>query len=425
MRIGVIADDLTGANATGVRMSKEGIQTATVVQGTPFPFQAENDALVVDTDSRYSPGTLAQKRVRNSINDLTQWGADLFCKRIDSTMRGNIGAELEALLDRLGESARIVVAPSFPDSGRIVIGGYLLVNDVPLEQTDVAQDPVYPINQSCVPPLISKQTKYSVASLSLSDVLQDQKHIACKVRDLCKDAQIIVCDATTNEQIENIGEAMEAIKEYQFVAADPGPLTAAYAKAVLHSTRPNKRIMLTIGSATQLTGQQLNYVLEKTGAEPIYADPMKLASYSSTWDEEIERVTKQGVRSKDTLLIVTTHHPGHALIDLKSKALAENTSEDALAKRITDALGKITRQIIENADNPIKGCFSSGGDVTASLCAISRAEAIELEEEVLPLAAFGRIKGGYFDSLPLITKGGLVGDKKAIFECIRYLRAKI
>lgn len=155
MRIGVIADDLTGANATGVRMSKEGIQTATVVQGTLFPFHAENDALVVDTDSRYSHSTLAQKRVRNSINDLTQWGADLFCKRIDSTMRGNIGAELEALLGQLGESARIVVAPSFPDSGRIVIGGYLLVNDVPLEQTDVAQDPVYPINQSCVPPIIS------------------------------------------------------------------------------------------------------------------------------------------------------------------------------------------------------------------------------------------------------------------------------
>ncbi|GAF23704.1 candidate type III effector Hop protein [Bacillus sp. JCM 19047] len=67
------------------------------------------------------------------------------------------------------------------------------------------------------------------------------------------------------------------------------------------------------------------------------------------------------------------------------------------------------------------GCFTSGGDVTASVCALGRANGIALKDEVMPLAAYGTFDGGYFDGLPVVTKGGLIGDKKAIYECVKFI----
>ncbi len=81
----------------------------------------------------------------------------------------------------------------------------------------------------------------------------------------------------------------------------------------------------------------------------------------------------------------------------------------------------ITNQVVQHAKSRISGSFSSGGDVTAAICAISGAEAIQLYDEVLPRAAFGRFIGGTFDGIPVVTKGGTVGDKHSIDECIQYL----
>jgi len=50
---------------------------------------------------------------------------------------------------------------------------------------------------------------------------------------------------------------------------------------------------------------------------------------------------------------------------------------------------------------------------------------IEVQEEVLPLAVYGKILGGDYDGLPIVTKGGLIGDSDAITNCINHLFKKI
>ncbi|WP_096185842.1 four-carbon acid sugar kinase family protein [Evansella halocellulosilytica] len=427
MKIGIVADDLTGANATGVRLSKQGIYAATMVQGANFPETTNYDAIVIDTDSRYSTPEIAKKRTQQAMDHFKKWGAQLFSKRIDSTFRGNIGVEIDAILEDLGKESIAVVVPSFPDSGRIVLGGYLLVDDVPLQQTDVANDPVHPINESYIPSLMKKQTKHEVEFLGLKDILGSLSELTEKLETAIENGnRVIVCDATTNDQVEHIAEAMALIPNRPIISADPGPLTAAYAKAVRNQKVEQERILVTVGSATKLTGQQLHYLIEKTEAKPVYVNPKPLASYTSSWDEEIERATEEALEAKDqSVLIITTHLPGHSLINLAEIAKQENVSEDALAKRITDGLAKISRKIIEDQDSMIKGCFSSGGDVTASLCSISLASGIQLEDEVLPLAAYGKLIGGHFHDLPIITKGGMIGNKKSIYECVKFLQTKL
>ena len=156
MKIGIIADDLTGANATGVRLAKAGFVSATIVFGGKVPTKNEFTSICVDTDSRTASTKVAKERVTDTYNQLRTWGADVIAKRIDSTIRGNIGSEIDALLEAIGKDSIAIVVASYPDSGRVTSGGYLLVEGVPVQETDVAKDPMNPITKSYVPAVIAE-----------------------------------------------------------------------------------------------------------------------------------------------------------------------------------------------------------------------------------------------------------------------------
>ncbi|WP_107924272.1 four-carbon acid sugar kinase family protein [Lysinibacillus parviboronicapiens] len=423
MKIGVIADDLTGANATGVCLSKKAFRSATVVFGGEIPKNSSLNALCFDTDSRYVQPQIAAQRVLRVQKQLDMWGADVIAKRIDSTVRGNLGSEIDALLEIKANRIAVVIV-TYPDSGRSVTGGYLLVDGVPVEKTDVAKDPMNPITDSHVPSILQKQSYHKVTHITLSCVLQGQLALREQlVQQIEEGSRIIVIDAISNEDIDVIAEAMMTIKDFDVMPVDPGPLTAAYGYAKTAQSVKNNKIIVTVGSITSLTGCQLQYVIDKRNANPVYVNPQQLASVSSSWDEEIARATAEAFEKlfSEDVLIITTYSPRTEKLDLWTLAKEQNVPEEIVAKRITEGLAMITNQVVQHAKSRISGSFSSGGDVTAAICAISGAEAIQLYDEVLPRAAFGRFIGGTFDGIPVVTKGGTVGDKHSIDECIQYL----
>jgi len=298
---------------------------------------------------------------------------------------------------------------------------------VPVQETDVAKDPVMPITQSYVPGLIQQQSENTVGHVGLETVLAGKKKIVSAIKErVGNGTRILVFDAVTDEEIEAIAEAMADITDRRLIPIDPGPLTAAFARSAHHRMVDSKKIVVTIGSVTTHTGRQINYLIDKTNTSPVFVDAAKLATFSESWETEIERATEEALEriDQETVLLITTYSTNPKILDLRTLALEEGVSQDALAKRISDGLAKITRVVIEKRRNDIQGCFSSGGDVTASLCAISRAGGIRLEDEVLPLAAYGSFIGGHLDGLPVVTKGGMIGDKKAIYTSVKYLMTK-
>ncbi|MBU8788711.1 four-carbon acid sugar kinase family protein [Bacillus glycinifermentans] len=426
MKIGVIADDLTGGNGTGVKLTKLGYNVATMVFYENLPSSKEINGVIIDTDSRYAKEDIAHRRVKTAAANLKKWETDIVCKRIDSTVRGNIGVELDALLHELGEESIAVVIPAYPDSGRIVSGGYLLIHGVPVQLSDVGKDPVKPVTESHVPKLVQKQSDHQVAGIGLETILAGKEAIeADMLQKIEKGARILVPDAITNENIESIACAMAELDMYQMVPADPGPLTAAYAQAFSRKRMKDKKIIITVGSVTSNSSKQLHYLIDKTNLRPVYVDAKKLATMGGTWDQEVDRVIKRAAEEmeKQDILLITTDSLGSEILDLKALSAKEQVSQDALAKRIADGLGKMTRLVIQNSRFEIGGCFTSGGDVTASLCSISRAEGIQLIDEILPLVAYGKFIGGYLDGIPIVTKGGTAGDTKAIYTSVKYLEA--
>lgn len=424
MKIGVIADDLTGANATGVRLTKQGFQAATMVY---FDQPISNDhfnTVCVDTDSRYARKDIATSRVQKVMGHFKTWGADVICKRIDSTIRGNIGTELDTVLNELGEKAISIVVSSFPDSGRITSGGYLLVDGVPVQATDVAKDPVMPLTQSYIPDIVQKQSDYSVSHIGLETVLDGEDAIAKAIEHKIEQGhRIIVLDAVTNEEIEEIAHAMVTITDYHMIPADPGPLTAAYSRAFTKQNLKGKKVIAAVGSVTSNSEKQMQYLLEKTNADPIYVNARRLASSNDSWENEISRAVGEALQEMNNqeIIIITTMAPGEEQLNLNDVVKEEGNNQDYWAKRIADGLAKITRLTVEKSQHDICGMFSSGGDVTASLCSIGGATGIKLTDEVMPLVAHGQFIEGHFHGMPLVTKGGMAGEKKAIYESIKHL----
>lgn len=91
---------------------------------------------------------------------------------MDSTLRGNIGAEIEALAG--DDFPLVIVAIGAPSVGRTTIQGVCYVDKLPLIETEFASDPKSPIRSSRISDIISSQTDWPIQNIFLNDVRSPQ-----------------------------------------------------------------------------------------------------------------------------------------------------------------------------------------------------------------------------------------------------------
>ena len=147
--IAVLADDLTSA-LDGAAPFAARLLAARVVLDASAVDSAGVVVISVDLDSRFLDPVMAEERFAAAA---CLPGARVLYKTVDSTLRGNIGAEIRGAL-RGSRRRRAVVAPAFPAAGRITLGGRQLVDGVPLERTLFADDPRTPVTSSRVADLL-------------------------------------------------------------------------------------------------------------------------------------------------------------------------------------------------------------------------------------------------------------------------------
>ena len=109
----IIADDFTGALDTGVQFAAHGVSTRVVVDPNVDFSAHEASVLVVDTETRHLPANQAYDIVSRLVERARRAGISYIYKKTDSALRGNIGAELSALLDASGQ-AQLHFLPAFP-----------------------------------------------------------------------------------------------------------------------------------------------------------------------------------------------------------------------------------------------------------------------------------------------------------------------
>ena len=183
-RCAIVADDLTGANTAGVLLTKAGLRILTIVQDSAIcDLSADDyDGVVVNAMSRTVSPDSARLILERDTKALIARGGEFFCKRIDSTIRGNLGAEVEGMLTALGTEYIAICVPSYPASGKITIGGYLLLNAVPIARTIASKDPLKPVRNSYLPDVFAEQTELQSAVIPLATVTKGTEAIISSLR---------------------------------------------------------------------------------------------------------------------------------------------------------------------------------------------------------------------------------------------------
>ncbi len=141
-QVAIVADDLTGAFDAAAPFAAHGMATA--VATTPAALDlvgTDIEVVSLSTASRHLGAAEATAAVRVASTAVAKLSPRLWFKKIDSTLRGNVAAELVAELAASGRQ-ELVVASAIPAQGRTVVGGKVHVNGVPLEQTEFVHDAV-------------------------------------------------------------------------------------------------------------------------------------------------------------------------------------------------------------------------------------------------------------------------------------------
>jgi uncharacterized protein YgbK (DUF1537 family) len=218
MKIGVIADDFTGASDIANTLAKgiepEGGLRTVQFPGIPdTPADEEIEAGVVSLKSRTAP---VEEAVADSLSAL-RWLADQgceqfifkYCSTFDSTKEGNIGPVAEALAQELG-AHKVVFCPAFPTTGRTVYFGHLFVLGKLLHESGMEKHPLTPMTDANIRRWLQHQTEEAVGLVSIGAVKQGSEAIAAALQNA--DERFVIGDAISDEDLLAWGEALKGAK---------------------------------------------------------------------------------------------------------------------------------------------------------------------------------------------------------------------
>lgn len=427
----VIADDLTGGNATGVQLRQSNFNAVSVLSldGIKKGEKPECDCLIYPTDSRAVSPDEAYKRVKDACECLMGPEVKVYSKRIDSTLRGNIGAETDAMLDALGDDRVALVVPSFPSSGRTVVGGYLMVNGVLLHHTDIAIDPKCPVKISRVREILAGQTHRSIGEICCDDLMHGKHALAQIIKGHVASGQrIIVFDAITQEDLDLIADAV-ITSGLKVLAVDSGAFTGALARKALTPSRGknNSRILVVVGSVHPTTAAQVRHLKLAQRTVSVTVNTAEFLFSKEHREREIERVATEIINEHSKFPVSTVIGDGldpDKRIDFNEAMRRLKLPLEGVSTIINSAFAEIAGRIFKGTPD-FKGIYCCGGDITVAVCSRMKAQGITLMDEVLPLAAYGQIKGGLMDGCHIVTKGGSQGGPSALTECVNYLKKRL
>lgn len=434
--IGVVADDLTGATTTGVLLARSQARTA-VFFNVEAAVNAESverlDAVIISSNSRPLPANEAYEKVKEATGALQQMGVTYFQKRTDTTMRGGIGVEIDAMLDQLSPDTVAVVVPAMPQSRRILVGGYSVIDGVALINTPVARDVRTPVKENYIPRLIAGQTRRQVGLVTLDHVLGGDSAIKeALAQQRASGCSVIVVDAITLEDVENIAQACIALN-WNVVSVDPGPFTSklAYHRSLIGLEKPNippkadekgRTVLIAAGSATPVTKKQMEILCEDSRHVRISVDPVALIEGGDTALTEVSEAVRRAAgllqlgEPPRAILFETALHGG--ILNLTEEDNKRHYAMGMSADRINAGLGMMIARVLEEVGREkIAGLYTTGGDTMVNVCRQLGVECIEVIDYVIPQTDIGRLVGSY-EGLPIVGKGGLTGNDNTACDIV-------
>jgi len=386
-RVLIVADDLTGAMDSAGPFAEIGVETwvvAVPMQYDPATI-ARARVVSVNTDSRHLPAAQAANRVREIVRRLGPGAFDVVVKKIDSTLRGNVVAEILALLETSGRRGA-VIAPAFPAQGRTVKGGVVYVNGVPLAETAFARDAL------SRPPLAPLQQVFAEAQPGLGVA------IAGPAVEFSSgsNTRIWIADGATDADLAATVSAVQGRLGELLLAGSAGitkPLARACFAGAVSQAAPEKlsgTIVFVVGSRAVQSAEQVESLLQEPGTRLLRAPNGRLSQ-------------KEFPAARNLVL----------------KATADNAAGEGDAQQVA---ADMARNAIDAARRThAQALVATGGDTAIAILTASDNPALQVLGDLMPGIPYARIR---VDGAPLwlVTKAGGFGQRDTFRQIVRRLR---
>ncbi len=415
-RLAIVADDLTGSMDTGVQFAKRGLCTVVSLSDRLGASGAPGaDVIVLNTNSRPDQPEIAAEKVRATGQYVSEIGVASVYKKIDSTLRGNVGPELDALM-QAWQVKSAVLTPAFPAVGRTMLNGDLLVNDVPWEDTQYAEDRGEKTSQ--VARLIG--TRQSTASLDLQEVAAGVEALAETMRGLMKDGVgIMVADAISEEDLLVVASAAVKAGLDRILCGSGGMaevLPEAMGMTGNGELKPpaidrSKPVLVIAGTVNRVTIEQVCNASRDENTLSLEVLPAAIGRDPKAQEEKVAQYVREALAGGRNLIISSVP----LTIDVGASMVARDAA-------VADALGPIIASSLNPGD--WSGIIMTGGDTAVSVCQALDAGSLQIIGEVEPGVPYGALLEGKLKGQIVVTKAGGFGSPKAISNSIRFMRGE-
>jgi uncharacterized protein YgbK (DUF1537 family) len=385
-RVAVLADDLTGAGDTAVQFVRSGWSTE--LQLTPADATAE--VIAVSTDSRSLPAERAASAAAEATRRLREAGVTHLYKKVDSTLRGPIRAEIDGVLSAWSPDAVAVVCPAFPDTGRTVRDGVLLVDGVEVHRTAVGRDPVTPVTESRIAVLLGAEHVRLTGDGPRADAERLRAH-----------GPVVVVDAESGDDLDRLAAAVTAL------GSDAVPVgSAGLASRLAHSWAVEGEpapALVVVTSLHQNARVQVEELVADEHTRTERPEPYDLADDGAWLAWSRKALDRFDPSTAHTALVAPEDRDG-------------KLDPAAVARRMGEFAASLA------ARYELSGFVVTGGDGARALTGALRARVIALTGEVAPGIPIGTLSGGPRHGHAIVTKAGGFGSPTALLEAAEAVR---
>lgn len=327
----VLADDVTGALDAGVKFSDAGLKTK--VSLLPEINTADTDAsvLVLCVPTRHEPPEEAYRQVYTLARQASALGIGCIFKKTDSALRGNVGAELAAVLDGSG-APELFFIPALPAMNRVTVNGIHYINGVPVHESVFGADPFEPVTESFVPALLKKQisSPVEIVTGTIPPV------------PVTSGRRIAVLDCESQHDMKRMTSELLSAGRLHAAAGCSGmaeALAAAFrgSSAAGDAQNESDRITVVCGSMNPISLEQVAFA-ERSGYDAVRVPVDRLLSCGLH--------TGEGQAFLDTLWTRYTESE-HLLIDTGAAGTAHGVLGEDMGRRVAALLGEILKDLLD------------------------------------------------------------------------------
>jgi D-threonate/D-erythronate kinase len=398
----ILADDLSGAADCAGGCAAQGWETLVTLEASARK-GASATVLAIDLNSREGPADRAARAMREAIGLVPQLRGTLIYHKIDSTLRGNWAHELaaarQAIAGPTGAAPLAIIAPAFPERGRITRRGRMLVRaDGSAELTDAGEIAV-------ALHLLGVRGH----DLDRAALRQPTPRLADELSQAAgAGVGALICDAETPQDLAAIAAAGLTARAALLWVGSAG-LMRQLARQLPHPPRARLRpaavrgpILCVVGSAAAAARIQFEVLaaVPEVASLRLAADDLQAPQDAATQRLIAAHLEDAIGRGHDAAVLLAPGRTGSGRLD------------PGLVARLAQLIGPWLDRAA--------GLVATGGETARHLLEKAGIWGIRLTGEVEVGVPQGIGLGQR--TLPIVTKAGAFGDSEALVRCRAALR---